>query len=313
MSTPDSHPGGEIQAHLQVLADPLRTRILVALIEADPGLSVSELTKVLAAPQSTVSRHVKVLLERRWIERRQSLLSAAAVAPPLASLWAVVRGQLEAEGVFEEDRRRLRAVLALRSEAPYFQRVAGHWEEVRRELYGTAWVQHVLTAMLRPDLVVADLGCGQGELLPVLAAACGRVVGVDGEEAMLQLARHHTEGLDNVELHRADLGKLPLEDASLDVALTTLVLGVVDDHGPVVAELARCLKPGGTWVIADLQPHDDVELQAAMGHHHLGLPEEHLEVMASQVGLVVERYTPLPVEAGAVGPALFVARVVRGL
>ncbi|HEX6202865.1 MAG TPA: ArsR family transcriptional regulator, partial [Thermoanaerobaculia bacterium] len=44
---------------LAVLADPLRGRVLLAVEEQE--LSVGELAAVLQQPQSTVSRHLKVL------------------------------------------------------------------------------------------------------------------------------------------------------------------------------------------------------------------------------------------------------------
>ena len=54
---------------MQVLSDPIRSRLLVLLEKAE--LTVSELCDVLQLPQSTVSRHLKVLGDQGWIHGRR--------------------------------------------------------------------------------------------------------------------------------------------------------------------------------------------------------------------------------------------------
>jgi SAM-dependent methyltransferase len=48
-----------------------------------------------------------------------------------------------------------------------------------------------------------------------------------------------------------DLGQLPIDDADVDVAVCGLALSHVADLGPVMAELARVVRPGGHLVISD--------------------------------------------------------------
>ena len=55
-------------ARLASLADPARLRLL-ALLESQE-LQVSELADILQMPQSTVSRHLKLLGEEGWIVAR---------------------------------------------------------------------------------------------------------------------------------------------------------------------------------------------------------------------------------------------------
>ena len=54
-----------ILEHLSALADPTRGRILLVLERQE--LTVSELCEVLRLPQSTTSRHLKVLADGGWI------------------------------------------------------------------------------------------------------------------------------------------------------------------------------------------------------------------------------------------------------
>jgi len=51
----------------------------------------------------------------------------------------------------------------------------------------------------------------------------------------------------------ADMARLPLEDASVDVVVNTLALNHVEDLGPVFAEAARVLRPGALLLVADVR------------------------------------------------------------
>lgn len=82
----------------QALADPKRILILYALAEAPRN--VGELTQVLGVPQSTVSRHLKVLRERRLVTtERKGVIVYYSLADPrvveaLDTLRAVLFGTL---------------------------------------------------------------------------------------------------------------------------------------------------------------------------------------------------------------------------
>ena len=54
---------------LSALADPTRSRLLLLLERHE--LTVSELRTVLQLPQSTVSRHLKVLTDAGWLQARE--------------------------------------------------------------------------------------------------------------------------------------------------------------------------------------------------------------------------------------------------
>ena len=302
-----------IHEHLQVLSEPLRTRILRVLEEDEVGITVGELARVLSAPQSTVSRHLKVLDQAGWLTRNAAgpssllRLDRSGLPEPLQTLWSVVRE--EADDAFVSDLRRLHAILELRREDPsrFFGQVAGRWEEVRRTLYGTRFQLASLLDLLSPSLVVADLGCGTGETVATLAPHVRRAIGVDREGAMLERARARTADFENVELREGDLTDLPLRAHEVDAALATLVLHLVPDTEAAFRELGRVVEKKGTVVVTDLQPHDQAELRATMGHAHLGFAEGELKKLARAGGLKMVRYQPLAPEDEVVGPPLFVA------
>src|SRR5438094_914662 len=65
-STPQSH---SLLTWMECLADPTRLR-LVRLLERHE-LGVSELSDVIQSPQSTVSRHLKVLADQGFVRSRR--------------------------------------------------------------------------------------------------------------------------------------------------------------------------------------------------------------------------------------------------
>ena len=88
---------------------------------------------------------------------------------------------------------------------------------------------HAVLPLLPPTHVVADLGCGAGELAANLAPHVKTVIGVDNSAEMLKAAKHRANGLTNLDLRKGDLTDLPLEDAEADAALMILALTYVPD------------------------------------------------------------------------------------
>ena len=102
-------------------ADPLRGRLLLVLDGQE--LTVSELCDILQLPQSTVSRHLKTLLDSRWIvSRREGTsryygLDTADLSPAARRVWLALRDELAGTAAAEQDDRRLKRVLAGRRTA----------------------------------------------------------------------------------------------------------------------------------------------------------------------------------------------------
>ncbi len=96
----------------------------------------------------------------------------------------------------------------------------------------------------------ADLGCGVGPLLPVLAKHFRRVIAVDFAEGMLQRARERCRDLPNVEfLHRPFTDLTPLADRlDVAVAVNSLVLPDVGDLEAALRSIHAALRPGGRFL-----------------------------------------------------------------
>lgn len=122
--------------------------------------------------------------------------------------------------------------------------------------------------------VVVDLGSGAGKICYIIAqkvGAEGRVIGVDFNDAMLDLARKHQPqvaeqiGYDNVRFVKARIQNLAdgldadapsplIADASVDLIVSNCVLNLVrpQDKVQLFDEMFRVLKSGGRAVISDI-------------------------------------------------------------
>jgi SAM-dependent methyltransferase len=96
----------------------------------------------------------------------------------------------------------------------------------------------------------ADLGCGVGPLLPILAKCFRRVIAVDFAEGMLKRARDNCGQLPNVEyLHQAFTDLSPLiGQIDVAVAVNSLVLPDVSELEKALRSIHTILRPGGHFL-----------------------------------------------------------------
>lgn len=299
--------------HAATLAELTRSRILQLLQRHE--LTVSELCNVLQMPQSTVSRHLKVLLEGGWLGSRRDGTSHlyrfddAALDVASQQLWQLISEELTPTAVALQDRQRLEAVLRerrSRSEA-FFSATAERWDHLRAELFGQRFDLLALLALLDSDLTVGDLGCGTGQTTEALAPFVAKVIAVDGSDPMLAAAGERLASFDNVELRQGALEKLPLEDGRLDAAVLFLALHHLPEPARVLAEARRVLAPGGRLLVVDMLPHDREDFRQQMGHVWLGFDEAQMHRLMDDADLVPRHFLPLPAESEAKGPTLFIA------
>ena len=302
---------------LIALSDATRSRMLLVLERHE--LTVSELCAVLQLPQSTVSRHLKTLLDAEWVSSRRDgtsryyTLALDDRGPATRRLWALLREQVSLTPGADQDARRLRGVLGRRQSKSqeFFASAAGQWDRLRQDMFGRASHLQALPGLLDPEWIIGDLGCGTGPVAAALAPFVKQVIAVDRSSDMLDAARRRVRDLPNVDVRRGELEALPIVDAALDAATLLLVLHHLPDPVEALAEAARVLRPGGRLLISDMLPHDREVYRQQMGHVWLGFGEDAIQRMLGSAGFDQVRVASLPTDPDAKGPALFVAGATR--
>jgi len=302
---------------METLADPTRLRLLRMLERHELG--VVELCDVLQLPQSTVSRHLKVLSDQGWTRsRRQGTTNLYRTLfneldAMARKLWLLTREQTANWAMVQQDELRLGRRLRekQRGAQNFFADAAAQWDRLRRDLYGSHFTLAAVLSLLPRDWIVADLGCGTGQLTADMAPFVKQVIAVDNSAAMLKAAEKRLEESANVALRRGDLESLPIEDATCDAAMMVLVLTYLANPQAALQQAARILKAGGKIVIVDLLRHDRDDFRRQMQQEHAGLEPDQVRAWLADAGLAEVRCDPLPPEPNVKGPALFIASALK--
>jgi SAM-dependent methyltransferase len=123
------------------------------------------------------------------------------------------------------------------------RRAAGYAGAGTREDARIPLVDAVVDAVPRR---VLEVGCGWGELAEWIARETGaEVVAVDLSPRMVELASER-----GIEASVADVQNLPFGDGSFDLVVAAWMLYHVPDLDRGLSEIARVLRPDGTFVAA---------------------------------------------------------------
>ena len=278
----------------RLLGDDVRLRILRLL--AAERLNVSELTGILGIAQSGVSRHLGLLKEAGLVaERREAgytyfkLTDQADPGASTAPLAAVLRQEFESAASTEmgrADDARLAEVRRLRREN--FDAHAGADTNERQLVPGRSWAAWARAlGHLLPAVRVADLGCGEGYLTIEASRWASRVIAVDRSETVLKRARALAarRRVRNIIWKKGSLERLPIRDASVDVALLSQALHHAADPDRALKEAARVVVPGGRVLVLDLRAHDEQWVRDRLGDRWTGFTDAALQKLLEGAGL----------------------------
>ena len=282
----------EASALYRLLGDDARLRLLRVLDQ--DRFNVKELTGILGLAQSGVSRHLGLLKEADLVvEERDGAYSFYRLSPALRDhaqgpLWPLLEAQFASaagSAVLKADDARLQEVLRLRREN--FEHVGPDARDGRQLVPGRSWAAWSRAlALLLPPLDVADLGCGEGYLTVETARWAKQVTAVDRSPGVLARAKALAarKKCGNITWKKGELEKLPIDSATIDVALLSQALHHAADPALALGEAARILKPGGRLLILDLRPHDQSWVRDKLGDQWLGFSDEQLGALLTRAG-----------------------------
>ena len=102
--------------------------------------------------------------------------------------------------------------------------------------------------------LVVEVGCGTGRLtLPLAASTRARVVGVDAEERMLDVARSK-DPTGSVEWMRGSAYRLPLANGVADLVVMAMLIHLLRQRARAFREARRILRPGGQLSVWTFTP-----------------------------------------------------------
>lgn len=288
--TPESFTG--LLEALRAAAEPTRLRLLALLSHGE--LTVSELTQLMGQSQPRVSRHLKLLGDAGLLERVPEGAWVFYRLRDHALVEAILSLLPGDDPLLAADRARLADVQRAREATAeaYFEAHAHEWGTIRSLYVAEAEVERALLDVVGADAQIGDLldiGTGTGRILELLAPRATRAVGIDRSPAMLGAARpaFAEPRLRHVQLRQGDLYRLPVADASVDLAVIHQVLHYVDDPAAAFREVARVLRPGGRLVLVDFAPHTLEFLRAEHAHRRLGFATDDIRLWATAAGLQV--------------------------
>ncbi len=172
-----------------------------------------------------------------------------------------------------------------------------HWAST----YENSWMQraffdraHQATLALAAGTVqqpvsVLDVGCGTGKLLRRAATYWpeAQLIGVDPANGMIEMAKRLSP---NATFFTAMAETLPMQDASVDLALSTTSFHHWQDQAAGIREIARVLRPGGYFILVDISFQD--WLVRAFRLKRVHSPAQ-MQTLFIQAGLDVQTQQPL--------------------
>jgi ubiquinone/menaquinone biosynthesis C-methylase UbiE len=288
----------------RALGDPTRLRIVHLLRAME--LAVGEIAQVVGQSQPRVSRHVRILVEAGFIEKRKEgnwvflRIDRKGPVAPFLDLFDSVN-PTESEALWQAaDLARLAEVRNDRARAAdaYFAEHAGEWDAIRSLHISEAEVEAAMQALLTGEDIgrLVDIGTGTGRMIQLFGRDANKVTAIDRSPEMLRLARAKLphEDAEKYALVIGDFMALPLAARSADTVIVHQVLHYAQAPEAVIAEAARVLDADGRLLIADFAPHEREDLRMRDQHTRLGFSDDQVGGWFDAAGLDLESTQTLP-------------------
>ena len=146
----------------------------------------------------------------------------------------------------------------------------------------------------------------------LLARNAEKVFCIDRSPRMVEVGKELAEknGLKNLEYKLGDIESVPMEDASVELAILSQALHHAEKPRKAIEEAFRILKPGGRLAVLDLAEHSFEKAHELYADKWLGFSENDLYQYLRDAGFRSVEVTPVSKEEQEPG---FVTLLATGL
>lgn len=136
---------------------------------------------------------------------------------------------------------------------------------------------------------ILDAGAGSGYLtIPAAKCTTGTVYALDMDVRMLEVItiKANADNITNIDLLQGNINNIPISDNSVDFAIASLILHEVGPLSPVLAELFRVLKEGGSVLCLEYEKEESSIQGPPM---HIRISSVSLEQELIAAGFLIEQ------------------------
>jgi ubiquinone/menaquinone biosynthesis C-methylase UbiE len=168
----------------------------------------------------------------------------------------------------------------------YFKKVADKWDTMRQGFFSEAVREKAYSiASVKEGLLAADIGAGTGFITEGLIQRGLKVIAVDQSEEMLEQMRQKYSDCQGIDYRQGEAENLPISDNTVDYVMANMYLHHVDNPMTAIKEMVRILKPGGKFVLTDLDKHNYEFLKLEHHDRWMGFKRENIKQWLVEAGL----------------------------
>ncbi len=281
---------------LKAAGDELRAKIL-RILQRD-AFGVMELSRIFNIRQPAMSHHLKILSKAGLVTFRREgtcifYRRSYYEQDGLDLLREQIFTQLDQCPVANDIEQSIETIHQERAESSqaFFRNNAERFREQQDLIasysqYGDSVIQLIDELQLPDNRTALEIGPGEGDLLPELAARYKKVIALDNSKPMLERSKTlaTNKGLTNIEFLLGDIGSLN-KSIEADIITLNMVLHHLPRPADTLKAIGALLNDNGALIITELCQHDQDWAHSACGDLWLGFCPEELANWAKTAGL----------------------------
>ena len=291
----------EIIKRLKAVSDQTRLRLFYILQRYE--LNVNELVSIIGMVQSGISRHLNILMESGLLFSRRDgsfIYYSADRNEKNKPFIDLVSAELSSEDISKSDISKAEEIIKIRKRRTknFFQNVAHTWDSLKKEVLGEFDLANIIENQVEISGIIADLGCGTGELIQRVHKRGHSFIGVDSSPEMLDQARKRLSDFKHVQLRLGELEHLPMKNAEANTVILSMVLNYISGPAKAIQEINRIMAPGGLFIISDFEKHNQESIKELIGGSWIGFQENEVRTWLKESDFELEEIKNVPVHYG---------------